>query len=430
MSADNRLLLHPTLVHLDPPRVEQASIRIRGGRIAEVGPDLRPEPGETVDDLSEHWVIPGLTCAHTHLYSALATGMPMPSEAPEGFADMLSKVWWKLDRALDMEGVEVSALVGGVAALHAGVTTLVDHHASPSAITGSLETIDGALDALGLRRLLCYEVTDRGGKDEAIAGLDAHARLLGADGGGMRAMLIGAHANFTLSDETLSAVGAMAKEAGVGVHIHVAESAEDAALTGEDPIDRLERLGALLPGSILAHCVHLDEARIARAQAAGAWITHQPRSNQNNAVGYAPVQAFGPATALGTDGIGADMFAELQAGWFRAQEAGVDWSPDRWLSALSAGAQLAGEALGVQLGRIEQGAAADLVVLDPPVGPPLSAGSVSAAFLFRLSASHVKHVLIEGEWRLWHRRVVGLDSVQLHIRAAAAARATWSRMGA
>jgi len=416
------------VVHLDPPRVEQASIRIRGGRIAEVGPELRPQPGETVDDLSDHWVIPGLVCAHTHLYSALSCGMPQPTEAPTSFADMLAKVWWRLDRALDMEGVEVSALVGGVAALQAGVTTLVDHHASPSAITGSLETIDGALDALGLRRLLCYEVTDRGGKDEAVAGLDAHARLLGADGGGMRAMLIGAHANFTLSDETLSAVGAMAREAGVGVHIHVAEAADDAALTGEDPVDRLERLGALLPGSILAHCVHLDSDRIARAQAAGAWITHQPRSNQNNGVGHAPVMAFGPATALGTDGIGADMLAELQAGWFRGQEAGVDWSLDRWLQALTAGAELAGDALGVRLGRIEHGAAADLVVLDPPVGPPLSSESVAATFLFRLSANHVKHVLVDGDWRLWHRRVVGLDVAALQDRAEAAARATWARM--
>ena len=428
MAEDSRLLLNPTVVHLDPPRVEQASIRIAGGRIVAVGPDLTPEPSETVDDLSGHWVIPGLTCAHTHLYSALACGMPLPCEAPTSFADMLAKVWWKLDRALDMEGVEVSGLVGGVAALRAGVTTVIDHHASPSAITGSLETLDGALDALGLRRLLCYEVTDRGGKDEAIAGLDAHARLLGQDGGGKRAVLIGAHANFTLSDETLSAVGAMAREAGVGVHIHVAEAADDATLTGEDPVDRLARLGALLPGSILAHCVHLDADRIARVRDAGAWITHQPRSNQNNGVGYAPVAAFGPHTALGTDGIGADMFAELQAGWFRAQEAGVDWAPSRWLGALTAGSQLAGEALGVQLGRISPGAEADLVILDLPVGPPLSSETVAATFLFRLAATQVKHVMIGGDWRLWHRRVAGLDEGELQSRADVAARATWSRM--
>jgi len=428
MSADNRLLLNPIVVHLDPPRVEQASIRIRDGRIAEIDTQLKPEPGETVDDLSGQWVIPGLTCAHTHLYSALSCGMPMPDEAPSSFADMLAKVWWKLDRALDMEGVEVSALVGGVAALKAGVTTIVDHHASPSAIAGSLETIDGALDALGLRRLLCYEVSDRGGQDEAIAGLNAHASLLSQDGCGKRAILIGAHASFTLSDPTLARVGAMAREAGVGVHIHVAEASDDAALVGEDPLDRLQRLGALVPGSILAHCVHLTPERIQRAQDAGAWISHQPRSNQNNGVGYAPVASFGSMTALGTDGIGADMFAELQAGWFQGQEFGVGWSPDRWLAALSSGSAMAGAALGVGIGRIEVGSCADLVVLEPPVGPAISDGNIAASFLFRLASNHVKHVMIDGDWRLWHGRVVGVDIAQLQSRAERVSEATWERM--
>lgn len=427
---ESRLLLNPTLLHLDPPRVERASIRVLDGTIAAIGPDLRPQPGETVDDLSGKWLMPGLTCAHTHLYSALACGMPGPAEAPTGFADMLAKVWWRLDRALDMEGVEVSALVGGVAALKAGVTTLVDHHASPSAITGSLQTIDAALDTLGLRRLLCYEVTDRGGPAEAEAGLQAHAALLGEDGAGMRAVLIGAHANFTLSDRTLSAVGAMAAEAGVGVHIHVAESAEDAQLTGEDPIDRLQRLGALLPGSILAHCVHLDAERIRQAQAAGCWITHQPRSNQNNGVGYAPVMDFGAATALGTDGIGADMFAEVQAGWFRAQDAGLGTTPDHWLGLLTAGSTMAGGALDRRIGVLQVGAEADLVVLEAPVGPPISTESVAASVLFRLHSGCVQHVMVAGQWRLWHGRVVGLDTGRLQARAEAAARATWSRMDA
>ena len=138
--------------------------------------------------------------------------------------------------------------------------------------------------------------------------------------------------------------------------------------------------------------------------------------------------AFGPSTALGTDGIGADMLAELQAGWFRGQEAGVDWSPGRWLQALVAGAQLSGEALGVTLGRIEQGAAADLVVLDPPVGPPLSADSVATNLIFRLSSAAIQHVLVGGSWRLWHGAVVDVDTAALQARAEAAARSTWARM--
>jgi cytosine/adenosine deaminase-related metal-dependent hydrolase len=429
MSAPGSLVVRgATLLHLDPPGVEQADVLVRGGRIAQISAELDPAEDAPELDAAGRWLMPGLVCGHTHLYSALACGMPAHPEAPTGFADMLANVWWRLDRALDRDSVEVSALVGGLAALRAGVTTLVDHHASPSFIEGSLEVLDGALDRLGLRRILCYEVTDRGGAAEAAAGLRAHEALLGADGRGRRAVMIGAHASFTLSEASLLRCGAMAREAGVGLHIHVAESAEDAALTGEDPVARLERTGALAPGSLLAHCVHLDDDAFRRAADAGAWLSHQPRSNMNNAVGHAPLPRFGPRTVLGTDGIGADLFAELQAGFFRGNEAGVGWPPDRWLRALVAGADFAGERLGLSLGRLEVGAAADFAVLAPQPGPPLTADNLAAAFVFRLGAGAVRDVVVDGRVVLRNREPVGLEPLALDARAGDAARRLWERM--
>jgi cytosine/adenosine deaminase-related metal-dependent hydrolase len=422
------LLRGATLIHLDPPRVERADVRVEGGCVAQVAAGLVANPGEAVHDFTGRWLMPGLVCAHTHLYSALACGMPLPLEAPTSFADMLAKVWWKLDVALDLESVEVSALVGGVGALKAGVTTLVDHHASPNAIVGSLEAIDGALGTLGLRRILCYEVSDRGGPERAIAGLKAHEALLAQAGEGERAVMVGAHANFTLSDDTLRAVGALARSAGVGVHIHVAEARDDATLTGEDLVERMARLGALTEGSILAHCVHLRSDALRRIADAGAWITHQPRSNQNNGVGYAPVGDFPPTTALGTDGIGADMFAELQAGWFRAQEASVPWTPDRWLFSLTSGARMASHKLGVDLGHIRPGAAADLVVLNPPPGPPIRDESVAATMIFRLSAAAVQDVMMGGVFRVRDRCLVDMDEREINQRAMSAAQEIWKRM--
>jgi cytosine/adenosine deaminase-related metal-dependent hydrolase len=423
------LLLRGALVlHLDPPGVEQVDVRIRDQKIEEVAPGLEPRDGEEVEDLAGLWLMPGLTVAHHHLYSALACGMPLPGSPPSDFADMLSKVWWRLDRALDAESIEISSLVGGVAALRAGVTTIIDHHASPNFIEGSLECIDGALGSLGLRRVLAYEVTDRGGPDKAQAGLRAHAGLLGADGQGMRAVLVGAHANFTLSDDTLSAAAAMARDAGVGIHIHVAEAVDDARLTGEPLIDRMDRLGALLPGSILAHCVHLNASELTRIGDAGAWVTHQPRSNQNNGVGYPQLASFPRTAALGTDGIGSDLFAEVQAGWFRAQEAGVGWSPDRWLGLLSSGNRLAGDLLGTRLGQIQCGAQADLVVLDPMPGPPLLSENLAAAFLFRLSSSAVRSVMIAGTWQLKKREPVWISAEALDERARVVAANLWKRM--
>ena len=424
----DHLIRGATLLHLDPPGLQQADVRVTDGLISEVGPGLLPRPGEGITDVGGRWVMPGLVCAHTHLYSALACGMPGPKAPVTSFTSMLEQVWWRLDEALDLEAVRVSALVGGLQALRAGVTTLVDHHASPSAIVGSLEALDESLEELGLRRVLCYEVTDRGGPEKARAGLQAHERLLARGATTASALMIGAHANFTLSDETLAACGAMAKEAGVGVHIHVAEANDDRETTGEPLVARMERLGALRPGSMLAHCVHLSPEELARVQDAGAWVSHQPRSNMNNAVGYARVGSYGPRTALGTDGIGADMFAELQTGWYRAQEGSVGWSPERWLETLAAGASFAGDKLGLGLGKLTPGAAGDLVVLDPVPGPPLSAGNLPAAWIFRFTAAMVRSVMVGGRWRLWERDPLGMDLGTLDARAQQAASRLWARM--
>ena len=429
MAAPGSLLVRgATVLHLDPPGVERADVLVRGGRIVQIGDAIDPSEDAPELDASGAWLMPGLVCGHHHLYSALSCGMPMLPGVASSFADHLARVWWRLDRAHDRESVEVSGLAGGVGALRAGVTTVVDHHASPSFIEGSLEVLDEALGQVGVRRLLCYEVTDRGGPEEAPARLRAHEGLLGSHGGGHRAVLVGAHANFTLSDDTLRRCGDLAREAGTGLHIHVAEAVDDARTTGEDPVDRLDRLGALLPGSLLAHCVHLDGDRIARIADAGGWVSHQPRSNMNNGVGYAPVPRFGLNTFLGTDGIGADMFAELQTAFFRGNEAGVGWSPERWVIALTSAARFASSHLGVTLGRIEVGAAADLVVLDAPPGPPLTADSLAAAMIFRLSAASVRDVVVDGRLVLHGREPVGLDPLELDSRAQRVASELWERM--
>jgi cytosine/adenosine deaminase-related metal-dependent hydrolase len=422
------LLTGATVLHNDPPRVEQADIRIRDGKILALGAALSPLEGERVVDLGGKWIMPGMVCGHHHLYSALACGMPFLPDAPVDFADMLAKVWWRMDKALDRESVELCGLVGGIGALKVGVTTIIDHHASPSYVVGSLETLGDALGSLGLRRVLCYEVTDRGGPAEAQAGLDAHKELLAAGPDGWTAVMVGAHANFTLSDATLKACGDLARDAGVGVHIHVAEAAGDQVLVGEPLIDRMERLGALTPGSLLAHCVHLSPAELQRIYDAGAWTSHQARSNMNNGVGYAPLKHFGPQAVLGTDGIGGDMIAEMQAAYFRSQEGGVGWFADRFLQALHAGTGFAGDKLGVTIGRIEPGAEADLVVLDPAPGPPLLSENLANAYIFRFTSGMVRHVMTGGQWRLWDRDTVGLDQALVDERARRAAMGLWRRM--
>lgn len=416
-----------TLLHLDPLKVEVADLRVRDGKIVEVAPNLSSSDGEQVVDVSGRWLMPGLVVGHHHLYSALAGGMPLPKTPPATFTEMLKEVWWRLDSALDEDSVIASAEVGGVLALKAGATTIIDHHASPCFIEGSLEAIDAALARVGQRRVLCYEVTDRNGSEGARHGLDAHRPLLQRGPTAESAVMVGAHANFTLNADTLREVGKLAREFGVGVHIHVAEAVDDEQAVGA-LIARMQQADALPPGSVLAHCVHLSDAELEAVDKAGAWITHQARSNMNNGVGRARPHKMGPRRVLGTDGIGGDLFAELQTAYFRGVEDGVPWGPAEYVDMLAASARLASEKLDATVGKFEPGASADIVVLDPVVGPPLTSENLAGAFIFRFSSAQVRSVYIGGKPRLLDREVVSLDERSLMERSQRAAEATWKRM--
>jgi cytosine/adenosine deaminase-related metal-dependent hydrolase len=273
-------------------------------------------------------VTPGLVCAHHHLYSTLARGMPAPPRTPTSFQEILELVWWRLDTALDLEMIRWSAMLGALEALETGTTTIVDHHESPNAIEGSLSVIADACAEVGVRVLASYGVTDRHGPDGARRGLEENERFLSAGGRG----LVGVHAAFTCGDDTLAAAADLAVRHGVGVHVHVAEGPDDAGA--------VERLRALATDDwLLIHGVHLPDDHGLRGT-----IIHNPRSNMNNAVGYARPARFANPVALGTDGIGADMLAEFQLAFVAARADDVTSSPDTAWSWLEQGWSLVPEA--------------------------------------------------------------------------------------
>jgi cytosine/adenosine deaminase-related metal-dependent hydrolase len=265
---------------------------------------------------------PGLVCGHHHLYSTLARGMPAPSRVPGNFEEILELIWWRLDRALDLEMIRWSAMLGALEALERGTTAIIDHHSSPNAIEGSLSVIADACAEVGVRVSCCYEVTDRHGAEGAKAALAENERFLKEGGRGY----VGAHACFTLSDDTLEAVAGLAASLDSGVHIHVAEGIGDAGAGA-----RLEAVSQ--PDWLLAHCVHLDRPL-------PGTIAHNPRSNLNNGVGYAVPSRFGGPVVLGTDGIGADMLEEFRIAYVRLREEDVTASPQQPWAWLQAGADL------------------------------------------------------------------------------------------
>jgi len=332
---------------------------------------------------------PGLVCAHHHLYSSLARGMPAPARRPTRFVEVLERIWWRLDRALDLELVRWSARLGALEALEAGTTAVVDHHSSPNAIEGSLDVIADACAEVGVRVRCCYEVSDRNGLDGAKQGLAENERFLRGGGDGY----VGAHACFTLSDDTLRAVADLAADLDVGVHLHVAEAEADAGAGS--------RLIALADQSwLLAHAVHLDRAL-------PGVVVHNPRSNLNNAVGYGRPARFA-RVALGTDGIGADMLEEFRLAYALARSRDLAFDPPAAWCWLQTGQQLV------------PGTACDRVTWDhAPMDP---------WHLAYTPAVRPRRVVVDGEVVLDESGPTRVDAVEIRARAREEAQRLFSRM--
>ena len=426
------LLKGGLLARLHPPALARGDLRVEGDTIVARGARLSSKRGEEVEECRGRLILPGLVCAHTHTYSALSRGMPAPAAPPKSFPDMLARVWWKLDQALDDEAVYYAAMVGAVEAVRAGATTIVDHHASPNAIHGSLDIIREAFDVVGVRGVLCYEVTDRGGLRRRDAGLAENDRFLAATRTDTQFRgLVGAHASFTLRESSLAALGDLARYHGVGIHIHAAEAADDELRTrrahGCGIVDRLERHRLLNERAVLAHGVHLSARDIARVTAAGAWIVHNPRSNMNNAVGHAPIELFGERTALGTDGWPADMLAELRFGHFREREHLGLRRAYPAAALLQGGQSLASEVFGASFGSLSPGSAADLVVCDYVPPTPLTASNLPAHLLAGVQPS-MTGVMAAGRWVCRNGVPVNIDVDAVYCRARQLAAKAWRRM--
>ena len=262
---------------------------------------------------------PGRVNAHTHLYSGLAPlGMPAANPDPTCFLEILERVWWRLDRALDAASLRASARLYVAEALLKGTTTIIDHHESPDFIEGSLDVLAEAVDELGARTVLTYGATDRnGGLDEGARGLAECRRFITTSAYPRVRGVVGLHASFTVSDRTLQAAAELCRELDAPMHVHVAEDhadVEDARERGfSGPLERLMALGALPSGSIIAHGIYLEADQVRRASDSGCWFVHNPRSNEGNKVGYAANLRASDRVALGTDGWPADMPVELDA---------------------------------------------------------------------------------------------------------------------
>jgi putative selenium metabolism protein SsnA len=396
------------------------------------------------DKLDAHGkiVMPGMICAHTHFYGAFARGMAIPGEPPENFMQILERLWWKVDRALTLEDSKYSALVSLADAIRHGTTTLIDHHASPTYIDGSLDALAEAATESGLRVGLCYEVTDRNGPEGARAGIDENIRFirkLQTDPDPKLGASFGLHASFTVGDETLDACLDAAKGLDIGFHIHVAEDKADEADSlkkyGMRVGERLEKKGILGPKTLVAHAIHVDAYEMDAFRATKTKISHQPRSNMNNAVGVAEVEKMldkGITVGLGNDGFYNNMFTEIHTAYLLHKVCKGDprvMPGDRLIEmAFNNNAVIASLFFPKPVGALTPGAFADIILLDYVPYTPLTDANYPWQLIFGMDGSHVTHTIAGGQLLMKDRELLTLDEVAIAAKATELSKSVWKRV--
>lgn len=404
------------------------AMRVEHGVITEIGDEhdlLSRYPDDEQVDAGGQYVMPGNICAHTHFYGAYSRGLAIPGKPAQDFPEILKKLWWPLDRALTLKDVRYSALLCLADAVKHGTTTLIDHHASPHAISGSLDAIAEAVEAAGVRAALCYEVTDRNGEVQAREGIEENLRFIkrmqtGDDAGGRLAATFGLHASLTLTDQTLDACRNVIPD-GYGFHVHAAEHPEDQfdslAKSGMRVIDRFKKHGILGPKTIVAHAVHVDATETLTLAQSGSWVAHQPRSNMNNAVGMAPIESMlraGVRLCLGNDGFSNAMWEEWKATYlahklFHHDPRRVSGTVVAEMAAYN-NAQLASTIFGgKKIGILEPGAQADLIFVDYHPYTSLTVDNIPWHILFGFHESMITTTIVAGRVLMKDRKLLTLD---------------------
>lgn len=439
------LFTNATLVTLgaQPQVVHDAACWIENGQVRLFGPSrdvLEVAPPIARLDLQGRVLMPGQINAHDHLYSAFARGISMKDEPPQNFLQILQRLWWRLDQALQPEDVYLSGLLGFSEAVQRGVTTVIDHHASPGCIEGSLDRLAEASLQVGLRACLCYETTDRHGAQGARQGVAENLRFANrctSERNGKLSPAMGLHASITVDPETLQ-LALKEWPADIPVHVHVAEDRCDVDHSlekyGKPPLQRLLDEGLRGREVWAAHCIHLRPHEMELLAQPGLTVMHNPRSNLNNAVGCAPVRKMlqmGIPVALGTDGMSQDPAEDARTLSVIHKHQAADPQSfsydDIYQVAFVHPARLASRRFGLQLGEIACGAAADLMVLDYDPPTPLHSGNFLGHWLFGLSMAPVWGTWVAGDCVFFKGQVAGIDSAHLKTRCREAAEKLWER---
>ena len=442
------LIKNANLITFQKPQsvLKNQYLLIDGSKIQKLGNMselINALPQDQIIDARGRFVLPGNTCSHTHFYGAYSKGLAIPGDAPAAFPEILEKLWWKLDKSLDLEDVYYCAMVCLIDAVRHGTTTLFDHHASPNSISGSLNKIAQAVMEIGLRASLCYEVTDRDGGEKIKSGIKENLEFIEYTRKNNKlseqlSSMFGLHASLTLSDKTLN-LCRNEIPADTGFHIHAAEHSIDEydsiKKSGKRVIERLNAFGILGPKTIVAHAVHIDLNEASLLKATETWVSHQPRSNMNNAVGMSQIESLMDADikiCLGNDGFSNAMWDEWRACYLAHKVWNLD--PRRMsadsivdMAVTNNAALIKNQFNGLEVGVIKEGAKADLIIVNYHPVTPITPGNFPWHIIFGFRDSMVDTTIVDGILIMQERELVNIDEEKIFAEAEKSAQNVWKR---
>lgn len=365
--------------------------------------------------------MPAFINTHEHIYSAMARGFSIKGYNPKGFLDILDGQWWTIDRHLTLAQTKYSAMDTMISCIRNGVTTIFDHHASFGQIKGSLFEIAQAAKELGVRSCLCYEISDRDGMDKARESVMENAEFIRyalKDDTDMIAGMMGMHAQFTISDETM-ALAAANKPEEAGYHIHVAEGIEDLhdclKKYGKRITDRLMDCGILGEKTLLGHCIYINPHEMDLIKDTDTMVVHNPESNMGNACGCPPTMELvkrGILTGLGTDGYTHDMTESFKVANVLHKhhlcDANAAWGEVPKML-FENNAAIANRYFKTPLGVLKEGAAADVIVVDYDPPTQLDETNINGHILFGMTGRDVVTTVGNGKVLMHDREVKVAD---------------------
>jgi cytosine/adenosine deaminase-related metal-dependent hydrolase len=433
------ILSHGRIINpgMEPAYIDDGHIVITGDRIDSVSSQLPSEDhADQVIDLKGKTVLPGMINSHTHLYSALALGMPPPTPRPQNFVEHLRAVWWKLDRALDEASTVASFEAGLAAALRGGVTTVIDHHSSQNYISGSLHKLVDTAQRFGVTISPSFEITDRNGRKGFDAALreNLNNHVSYHDVPCVHPM-IGLHASFTLSEDSLVAIRkALEGLDDWGIHIHVAEDQADEVDANEkgypSVVQRLRAHDLVHDHCLFIHGLHSDPEDLGILKEAGVALVHNPTSNANNRVGLLKEAAFETLDiGLGTDGMQANMLSEAKEGALIRSSHLLATAPsvDYIKLLFTNNPAIASRLFGYPLGHILPGYQADLAIYDYHPRTDMNETNWPGHVLYGLALPC--DVITRGEFRIREGKFQQIDEDEILTRAQMESARLWAAMG-